>query len=225
MDSSWLSRVVMRKTSLRQRFPVSKWLEGLKSLYSHVIQNSEDFLLKITGENNHDVGPRRIFSANRELLIRSGVPELASENDIKILQQKIENFEAGQAADSTPGEGPNDLDEEDTCDFKLLSLGKISPLMIGSLRFSTNSSSGSLQNRNSSQVNISSLFDSVALETIRKNGLYTVKTFEQFCDHDGKVMMQYKQDLARLDSQNSHQDLCIAETIKSAERSYFWDLR
>jgi hypothetical protein len=256
LNSSWLTRLSMRKTSLLQRFPVSNWLSGLKTLYSRVIENNADTVYKITAHKDCHPEPITPLPKSRELLIRSGLPELTYSRDVKILQEKIELYQAEQSRESLVNECAkedevlksqeptysiatssfikaviNATDVEDSCDFKLLSLGNMSPLMIGSLRFKTKSSCESLSNnesfsnKNGSEVNISTLFDSVSLDAIRKDAIYTVKSFEQFSDQDGQVTAQYKLDLAKLNSHNSIEELCIAETIRNAERAYFWTLR
>jgi hypothetical protein len=241
----------MRKTSLLQRFPVSDWLSGLRTLYSRVIEHSDDTVLKTLADSDAHPEQGSPLPKSRELLIRSGLPELSYSKGIKVLQEKIELFEAQQSREmlvptcdakdeiiekheesnhstitsSTAEAIINAIIVEETCDFKLLPLGEISPFMIGSLHFKNTSSYGSVSNKNVSEVSISALFDSVSLDVIRKNTVYSVKTFEQFSDEDGLVTAQYELDLAKLDSHNSIRDLCIAERIRTAERGYFWNLR
>lgn len=261
LDSTWITRNSMRKTSLRQRFPVSQWLVGLKALYSRVIENSNDPIITATADNDVHLEQQICSPKTRELLIRSGLPELTYGKDIRLLQEKIEVYDNQQKDDSNSSSKMpidpeilpekddlpktennrdsncsscttnasesiiNSLIVEDSCDFKLLPLGKISPLMIGSLQFKKSSSYGSFSKRNVSEISISAMFDSVSLDAIRKDASYTVRSFEQFCDDDGVVAAQYKIDLAKINSQNSHTDLCVAETIRAAEIAYFWSLR
>ena len=218
----------MRKSSKRQRFYVKDWLEKLNNLYSRVLENCRETSCK-DGPSGSLAEKKASTPKTHLLLIRSGLPEILNAENIQNLQTRIELYENKLNESLLDCENQNDggalPDEiEATLDFKLLAIGEISPLEIGSLRFKKNSLLD-LRRNYTSELDVSELFDSVCLETIRKACIYTVRSFEQFDDDQGLLSKEFQSQLSKLGTQNSVNALCIAEIVKEGEREFFWNLR